>query len=60
MAGEGLIFDLGDVTDFSLETGLPVLKRFFDDAEARADGVRRGLSRVGGVSGMDGLLPFLA
>ena len=60
MASEGLIFDLGDVTDFSLETELHVLNRFFDDAETRANMVRLGLGRVGGVSGMDGLLPFVA
>lgn len=60
MAGEALIFDLGNVIDFSPEAGLPVLERFFDDAQARADRVQRGLNRVGGASGMDGLLPFLA
>jgi spore coat polysaccharide biosynthesis predicted glycosyltransferase SpsG len=60
MAGEELIFDLGNVIDFSPEAGLPVLERFFEDAQARADRVQRGLNRVGGASGMDGLLPFFA
>ncbi len=60
MAAEGLIADLGDAADFNREAAQPVLERFLDDAAWRVEMVGRGLKRVGGESGMDGLLPFLA
>lgn len=58
LAANGLIADLGVAAEFDQKKALPQMRRFFSDAAWRADMARRGLTRIGGPSGTEGLRPF--
>jgi spore coat polysaccharide biosynthesis predicted glycosyltransferase SpsG len=60
LAANGFIADLGVAAEFDLEMALPPLRRFLSDSAWRTDMVRRGLTRIGGPSGNEGLRPFTA